>query len=48
MIYHVRELKEGIFNTIGKIIIGGGLSTDALGLENEDFSDDDQCQCMCT
>ena len=35
------------FNTI--VIIGGGrLNTEAMGLENEDFSDEDQCQCMYT
>ena len=31
-----------------KIIIGGGRNKDAMGLENEDFSDKDQCQCMYT
>ena len=31
-----------------KIIIGGGLNTEAMGLENGDFSDEDQCQCMHT
>ena len=29
-----------------KIIIGGGLYTEAMGLENEDFLDDDQRECM--
>ena len=33
------------FNTI-VIIGGGGLNTEAMGFENEDFSDEDQCQCM--
>ena len=31
-----------------KVIIDGGLNTEAIGLENEDFSDEDQCQCMYT
>ena len=35
------------FNII-VIIGGGGLNTEAMGLENEDFSDEDQCQCMYT
>ena len=29
------------FNTIGKTIIGGGINKEAMGLENEDFSDED-------
>ena len=29
-----------------KIITGGGLNTAALGLENKNFSGEDQCQCM--
>ena len=29
------------FNTIGKIIIGAGINTDDMDLENEDFSDED-------
>ena len=29
-----------------KNIFGGGLNAKAMGLKNEDFSDEDQCQCM--
>ena len=35
------------FNTIA-IIGSGGLNTEAMGLENENFSGEDQCQCMYT
>ena len=31
-----------------KNIIDGGLNTEAMSLENKDFSDEDQCQCMYT
>ena len=31
-----------------KNIIDWGLNTEAMSLENKDFSDEDQCQCMYT
>ena len=46
--YPVRALTRPVSCTIGKIIIDGGLNTDAMGLENEEFSNEDQCQCMYT
>ena len=40
-------LKEDIFQyRRKKLLLVGGLNTDAMGLENKDFSDKDQCQCM--
>ena len=35
-----------ISTPLEKIIVGGGLNTEAMGLENEDFNDEDQSQCM--
>ena len=55
--YPIRALTWSISCTKGwgniskkkeKNIIGGGLNTEAMGLENEDFSDEDHCQCMYT
>ena len=39
--FHISLLQE-------KVIIDWGLNTEAIGLENEDFSGEDQCQYMYT
>ena len=39
---------EEIFQHDRKKVIGEGLNTEAMSLKNEDFSDEDQCQCMRT
>ena len=45
-----RWLKEGIFqyHRNKKTIIDGGLNTEDMDLENENFSDEDQCQYLYT